>query len=105
MFTKHLVRAALTGIALLPLAASAQQQVPAPKQQLIAVDEQRMDALRRGDPLPLEKIYADGFVPSVVIATLAQCQPQTARGHARSWRNTLRASFATYRRMVLSIQT
>lgn len=61
MYTKPWVRAALTGIALFPLAASAQPQVPSAQRQLIAVDERRMDALRRGDPLPLETIYADDY--------------------------------------------
>jgi uncharacterized protein (TIGR02246 family) len=31
------------------------------EQQVIATDEQRMDALRRGDPAPLERIYADDY--------------------------------------------
>jgi len=31
------------------------------EQQVIAIDEQRMDALRRGDPAPLERIYADDY--------------------------------------------
>ena len=61
MYTKPWIRAALVGIALLPLTASAQQRTPAGQQQLIAVDEQRMDALRRGDPSPLETIYADDY--------------------------------------------
>lgn len=60
MYTNTWVRIALTGITLLPLAAFAQQQVPA-QQQLTAVDDQRMDALRRGDPVPLETIYADDY--------------------------------------------
>jgi uncharacterized protein (TIGR02246 family) len=28
---------------------------------VLATDDQRMDALRRGDPLPLERIYADDY--------------------------------------------
>src|SRR5690242_14773757 len=31
------------------------------EQQVIATDEQRMDALRRGDPAPLQRIYADDY--------------------------------------------
>ena len=31
------------------------------EQQVIATDEERMDALRRGDPGPLERIYADDY--------------------------------------------
>src|SRR5438270_8279005 len=38
--------------------ASAQQPRTA-EQQLLATDDQRMDALRRSDPMPLERIYAD----------------------------------------------
>jgi uncharacterized protein (TIGR02246 family) len=31
------------------------------EQQVIATDEERMDALRRGDPAPLQRIYADDY--------------------------------------------
>lgn len=31
------------------------------EQQVIATDDRRMDALRRGDPGPLERIYADDY--------------------------------------------
>jgi uncharacterized protein (TIGR02246 family) len=37
------------------------QQPLSVEQQVIAIDEQRMDALRRGDPAPLERIYADDY--------------------------------------------
>jgi len=45
----------------LPLVVRAQRQTPVAEQELVAVDDQRMDALRRGDPSPLEKIYADDY--------------------------------------------
>ena len=31
------------------------------RMQVVAVDDQPMDALRRGDPSPLEQIYADDY--------------------------------------------
>jgi len=31
------------------------------EQQVLAIDDQRMDALRRRDPQPLERIYADDY--------------------------------------------
>jgi len=31
------------------------------EQELVGVDDQRMDALRRRDPSPLEQIYADDY--------------------------------------------
>jgi uncharacterized protein (TIGR02246 family) len=40
--------------------ASAQRPRTA-EQQVLATDDQRMDALRRGDPVPLERIYADDY--------------------------------------------
>jgi uncharacterized protein (TIGR02246 family) len=45
----------------LQLAVLAQRQIPLTEQQLVAIDNQRMDALRRGDTVPLEKIYADDY--------------------------------------------
>ena len=42
-------------------AALPNQQPLSVEQQVIATDEQRMDALRRGDPAPLERIYADDY--------------------------------------------
>jgi len=45
----------------LPLVLFAQRHVSAAEQELVAIDEQRMDALRRGDPSPLQKIYADDY--------------------------------------------
>jgi uncharacterized protein (TIGR02246 family) len=50
-----------TGAALLQALVSAQRQIPAAEQELVAVDDRRMDALRRGDALPLERIYADDY--------------------------------------------
>jgi uncharacterized protein (TIGR02246 family) len=35
--------------------------IPVTEQALVAIDDQRMEALCRGDPLPLEKIYADDY--------------------------------------------
>lgn len=52
---------AAVATAWLHLAVSAQRQASAAERELITIDDQRMDALRRGDPLPLEKIYADDY--------------------------------------------
>jgi len=43
------------------LAVAAQRQTSTAERELVAIDDQRMDALRRGDPLPLETIYADDY--------------------------------------------
>ena len=37
------------------------QPVSSAEQQVLATDDERMDALRRGDPRPLERIYADDY--------------------------------------------
>ena len=55
------VALALAVTAFLPLVVFAQRQVPVTEQELVAIDDQRMDALRRGDPLPLDQIYADDY--------------------------------------------
>ncbi len=52
---------AVAVISFLPLVVLAERQTPATEQELVAVDEQRMDALCRGDPSPLENIYADDY--------------------------------------------
>jgi len=31
------------------------------EQQVLATNDQRMDAMRRGDPRPLERVYADDY--------------------------------------------
>lgn len=41
--------------------AVASAQSSSVEQQVVATDEQRMAALRRGDPGPLERIYADDY--------------------------------------------
>ncbi len=56
----------MTKFAALLLVLSVSAALPDPQrlpveQQVIAIDEQRMDALRRGDPAPLERIYADDY--------------------------------------------
>jgi len=61
MRTKFTVALAVAVTSLLPLVLRAQRHIPVAEQELVATDDQRMDALRRGDPLPLEKIYADDY--------------------------------------------
>jgi uncharacterized protein (TIGR02246 family) len=61
MQTKHGFWLALVAVALAQLVAAAQRQAISAEQQVIAIDDQRTDALRRGDPLPLERIYADDY--------------------------------------------
>jgi uncharacterized protein (TIGR02246 family) len=61
MLNKFKVAVAVVLASLLPLVGFAQRQIPVTDQELVAIDDQRMDALRRGDPLPLEKIYADDY--------------------------------------------
>jgi len=48
---------------------SSAQQPRTAEQQLLATDDERMDALRRGDPTPLEKIYADDYT---LVTSLSQ---------------------------------
>jgi uncharacterized protein (TIGR02246 family) len=48
-------------LSVLAAAALPGQQRPSVEQQVIAADEQRMDALRRGDAAPLERLYADDY--------------------------------------------
>jgi hypothetical protein len=61
MRKKLKVALAVAVTSFLPLVVLAQRQVPVTEQELVALDDQRMDALRRGDALPLEKIYADDY--------------------------------------------
>lgn len=51
----------LSALSVSAAAALIGQQRFSVEQQVIAIDEQRMDALRRGDPAPLERIYADDY--------------------------------------------
>jgi uncharacterized protein (TIGR02246 family) len=55
------VALAVAVVSFLPLAVLAQRHTPVTEQEVVAIDDQRMDALRRGDPSPLEKIYADDY--------------------------------------------
>ena len=57
--TKYAV--ALLVFSVSAVAVIAGQQRLSVEQQVIATDEQRMDALRRGDPGPLERIYDDDY--------------------------------------------
>ena len=43
------------------IAATAQPQRAAAERQVLATDDERNQALRRGDPAPLERIYADDY--------------------------------------------
>jgi uncharacterized protein (TIGR02246 family) len=45
----------------LSLVVFAQRPISVTEQELVATDDRRMDALRRGDPVPLEQIYADDY--------------------------------------------
>ena len=47
----------LTGV----VAVAVQPQRVAPERQVLATDDERNEALRRGDPAPLERIYADDY--------------------------------------------
>lgn len=53
----HLALAATLFVTLLVAA----EQKPFTEQQVLATDDRRYDALRRGDPAPLESIYADDY--------------------------------------------
>ena len=48
-------------VALLWTIRPAAQQPQTAERQVLATDDQRMDALRRADPRPLEQIYADDY--------------------------------------------
>ena len=61
MCKKFKVALAVAVTCFLPLVVLAQRQIPVTEQELVAIDDQRMDVLRRGDPLPLDKIYADDY--------------------------------------------
>ena len=61
MQKNYKVGLAIAVTSFLPLVVLAQPHTPATEQELVAVDGQRMDALRRGDPSPLEQIYADDY--------------------------------------------
>jgi uncharacterized protein (TIGR02246 family) len=54
-------RISVIGFVLWAATLLAGQQRQSIEQQVIATDEQRMDALRRGDPALLERIYADDY--------------------------------------------
>ena len=43
------------------IAAAVQPQRSAAERQVLATDDERNEALRRGDPAPLERIYADDY--------------------------------------------
>src|SRR5919199_3594393 len=43
------------------IAAAPQPQSVAAERQVLATDDERNEALRRGDPAPLERIYADDY--------------------------------------------
>jgi len=58
MCPQRCIAIALVTAAVISTTASAQQPRPA-EQHVLATDDQRMDALRRGDPTPLDRIYAD----------------------------------------------
>jgi uncharacterized protein (TIGR02246 family) len=60
MCPQRWIGAARVAAAVVTMTGSAQQPRTA-EQQVLATDDQRMDALRRGDPLPLERIYADDY--------------------------------------------
>jgi len=60
MSLQRWIAIALVAGAVISTTVSAQQRRTA-EQQVLATDDQRMDALRRGDPVPLEKIYADDY--------------------------------------------
>lgn len=53
--------AAVAFLAVLVNVTAAAQQPSTAEQQVLATDDERMDALRRGDPTPLQKIYADDY--------------------------------------------
>ena len=44
-----------------PILAAGQSDEAETKRQVLATDEQRVEALRRNDPAPLRKIYADDY--------------------------------------------
>lgn len=54
--------------------ALAQQRELSMEQQVLAVDDQRNDALRRGDPAPLRDIYADDYT---LVTGLGQVRTKT----------------------------
>jgi uncharacterized protein (TIGR02246 family) len=60
MCPQRWIAIALVTATVISTTASAQQPRTA-EQQVLATDDQRMDALRRGDPMPLERIYADDY--------------------------------------------
>jgi uncharacterized protein (TIGR02246 family) len=60
MCPQRWIAIALVTAAVISTMASAQQPRTA-EQQVLATDDQRMDALRRGDPMPLDRIYADDY--------------------------------------------
>ena len=50
------------------------QPVSSAEQQVLATDDERMDALRRGDPRPLERIYADDYT---LVTSLGEVKTKT----------------------------
>ena len=60
MCPQRWIAIALVTATVIAATVSAQQPRTA-EQQVLATDDQRMDALRRGDPMPLERIYADDY--------------------------------------------
>ena len=85
MNCKHLIRvvafiAAFAGIA------AAQRAKMSPEQQVLATDDRRIQALRRGDPAPLEQIYADDYTlvtPTGQIRTKADQLRELKSGELR----------------------
>ena len=61
MPTTFMIGLAAAAAASLQLVVAAQRQTSTAERELVAIDDQRMDTLRRGDPLPLETIYADDY--------------------------------------------
>jgi hypothetical protein len=52
---------ALVAVAAVQVLVAAQWQAVSAEQEVFAVDDERTDALRHGDPQPLERVYADDY--------------------------------------------
>jgi uncharacterized protein (TIGR02246 family) len=52
---------ALVAVAAVQVLVAAQRQAVSAEQEVFAVDDERTDALRHGDPQPLERVYADDY--------------------------------------------
>jgi len=82
-----------------PSAARAQSPDADARNQVLATDDRRMDALRRGDPVPLREIYADDYTlvtPAGVVRSKAHQINELASGQLRQQIDLVERNFRLY---------